>query len=292
MLRSELRILPMCAMGGRTFPMLIALAVALLIPGAVAQAQVRPDIFPDADDFAREFQQAREGQQKQFVDFCRMYAEMAEEEIAARKTRRDDVAAELEKIQAGITDARQKATAATRETQAARRAQRDREAAILAEQSADSPYGVAQAELQRARDDQDRIILKTLGLPARSGSVTEQQRGAERSKYTASQKSRLKASPECDAAGERVTTALKAANEEKKKLLEADKEYQAITARVAAAVEAEDSAEATAKAAGLDVSRVRKELKASDSALAAARKVLAQADAALAQAGAPREKKK
>jgi hypothetical protein len=291
MLRSERRSIPFFAFRSRTAACCMALAVACLAPGAVAQAQVRPDVFPDADDFAREFQKARDGQQKQFVDFCRQYAEMAEEEIAARKTKRDDLAAELEKIQSAIADTRQKATAASKETQAARRAQRDREAAILAEQSADSPYGVAQTELQRARDDQDRIILKTLGLPARSGSVTEQQRGAERSKYTASQKSRLKASPECDAASERVTTALRAANEEKKKLLEADKEYQAIATRVAAAVEAEDSAEAAAKAAGLDVNRVRKDLKASDSALAAARKVLAQADAALAQLGAPREKK-
>jgi len=248
-------------------------------------------VFPDADDFAREFQRAQQGQQKQFVDFCRTYAELAEDEIATRKTRRDDLAAELEKIQSAIADARQRATAATKETQAARRAQRDREAAILAEQSADSPYGLAQAKLQKARDEQDRIILKTLNLPARSGLVTEQQRGAERSRYSASQKAKLRASPECDAANERVTTALKAANDEKKKLLEADEEYRAIAARVAAAVEAEDSAEAAAKTAGLDVVRVRKDLKSSDSELAAARKVLAQADAALKQLGAPREKK-
>jgi hypothetical protein len=269
----------------------VALAIASAVPVAVANAQVRPDVFPDADDFAREFQKARDGQQKQFVEFCRKYAEMAEEEIATRQTKRDELAAELEKIQASITDSRQKATAATKETQAARRAQRDREAAILAEQAADSPYGLAQAELQKSRDEQDRIILKTLGLPARSGPVTEQQRGTERSKYTASQKARLKDSDECGAANDRVTAALRSVNEEKAKLLEADTEYQSITARVAAAVEADDSAEAEAKAAGIDVVRVRKDLKAADSGLAAARKVLKQADAALAQLGAPREKK-
>lgn len=291
MLRSELRSIPLSAFRRRAAACLVALAGTCLAPGAVAHAQVRPDVFPDADDFAREFQKAQQGQQKQFVEFCRKYAEKAEEEITTRKAKRDDLAAELEKIQSAIADARQKATAASKETQAARRAQRDRETAILAEQSADSPYGLALAELQKARDEQDRIILKTLGLPARSGPVTEQQRGTERSKYTASQKARLKASAECDAASERVTAALKAVNEEKQTLLEADKEYQAIATRVAAAVEAEDSAEAIAKAAGLDVIRVRKDLKASDSSLAAARKVLAQADAALAQLGAPREKK-
>jgi hypothetical protein len=269
-----------------------AAAVALLLSGAAAQAQqVRPDVFPDADDFAREFQKARDGQQKQLVEFCQKYAEMAEQEIEARKTKRDDLAAKLEQIQSAIADARQKATAATKETQAARRAQHDRETAIVAEQSADSPYGLAQTELQQARDEQDRIILKTLGLPARSSPVTEQQRGAERSKYTATQKARLKASPECDAANDRVAAALSAVNEAKAKVLEADADYRALTERVATAAEAEDAAEATAKAASLDVGRVRKDLKASDSALAAARKVLAQTNAALAQLGVPREKK-
>jgi hypothetical protein len=291
MLRFEHRLPALFTILGRLTPFAVALAIASAAPVAVAHAQVRPDVFPDADDFAREFQKSRDGQQKQFVEFCRKYAEMAEEEIATRKTKRDDLAAELEKIQSTIADSRQKATAATKETQAARRAQRDREAAILAEQAADSPYGLAQTELQKSRDDQDRIILKTLGLPARSGPVTEQQRGTERSKYSASQKARLKDSAECDAANDRVTAALRSVNEEKAKLLEGDTEYQSITARVAAAVEADDAAEAEAKAAGIDVVRVRKDLKASDAALAAARKVLKQADAALAQLGAPREKK-
>jgi hypothetical protein len=266
---------------------LLIAAVGMLIPAPAHAQRISLNLQELVQDYDNYQQQDRE----KFVGICRDYAEAAEEAISTSTTRCNTLTQQVASARETFEAARNQESQARKATQAARRAQQDREEALLAAQSAESEYGRAVTGLNEARDDQDEIVRRTVGLPARAKPANDQQRNLERARLSATQKSRIRESKECKEADERVAAASREVARIKAALLESDADYRAAVEQVTAAVEAEEQAEAAAKSANVELTRSRKELKSANAELGAAKKVLAQANTYLAQMGVPREKK-
>ncbi|MBL8851408.1 MAG: hypothetical protein JNG89_17120 [Planctomycetaceae bacterium] len=267
----------------------------LLLTAFVVHTSATPAVSQQIDinlnQLSQDFANAQAAERDRIIASCRTQAEAAEEAAQSAQSRRTELAARLDEARTAQETARTEESAQKKEQKAALAEKEKLEEQTFAAQGPETDYVRAQSELSEARDALDEVIRTTLSLPPRTKPATEQERQTERAKFTTAQKAKLKASSEYQAAYERASTGLTEFNRIKAELLAGSTDYQAATERLAAAGEAEDKAAAEAKAAGLEIGRLRKELKTTDTSLAAARRALADVNRFLASIGAPRDKK-
>lgn len=261
--------------------------VMVVVCNAAPVSAQQINVYATMRSLANRYEKAQAEEREQIVEMCRQQLAAAETAIESSQTQRKSLMSELETARSQVDSARKQETAAKKRLQSARAELQETETAICDRQAADSEYARAQKELTQARDDLDQVILATLGLPPRKTPVEERDRQTERARFTSAQKAKLRASTGYAAANERVSAASSRFSRLKTDLLASDPDYKSATENLAVAEQAIAEAAAGAKAAGLELSRVRKELKSCDATLVSARDAVNECTEFLANMGAP-----